>query len=172
MLRASGISWDMRKNYPYELYNNLNFSIPLAHTGDCYDRYLIRMFEMRQSINIIQQCLGLIKPGLIQIDNFKIVPPARFFIKNSMEALINHFILYTEGFPVTPGYNYSSTETPKGELGVFLVANNSPYIYRCKIRSPSFFHLQALNTFSRGYFIADVVALIGSMDIVFGEVDR
>jgi len=172
MLRGSGISWDLRKNQPYEIYSNLHFSIPVGNSGDCYDRYLLRVEEMRQSLNIISQCLLLIKEGPIKTDNYKVSPPSRLEMKNSMEALIHHFKYYTEGFILPHGETYTATEAPKGEFGVYLISNNTEKPYRCKIKAPGFSHLQALNDMSKGHMIADVVTIIGTQDIVFGEIDR
>jgi len=172
MLRGSGIAWDLRKNFPYEIYSSLNFSIPIGESGDCYDRYLIRIEEMRQSIFIIYQCLNLIPRGLVKIDDYKVVAPSRKEFKVSMEALIHHFKFYSEGILVPKGKTYMSIEAPKGEFGVFLVSNGLNKPYRCRIRTPGFFHLQGLNEMVRGSFLADVVAVIGTQDIVFGEIDR
>ena len=172
MLRGSGIKWDLRKNQPYEIYSELNFEIPVGISGDCYDRYLIRILEMRQSLKIIFQCLQKIQKGSIKnIDN-KSVSPQRFKIKNSMESLIHHFKYYTEGFSFMPGETYTSTEAPKGEFGIYLVSNGTNKPYRCKIKAPGFAHLQALDFMSKGHMVADVVTIIGTQDIVFGEVDR
>jgi len=172
MLRGSGISWDLRKSQPYEIYSNLHFSIPVGNSGDCYDRYLLRVEEMRQSLNIISQCLLLIKEGPVKTDNYKVSPPSRLEMKNSMEALIHHFKYYTEGFILPHGETYTATEAPKGEFGVYLISNNTEKPYRCKIKAPGFSHLQALNDMSKGHMIADVVTIIGTQDIVFGEIDR
>jgi NADH dehydrogenase (ubiquinone) Fe-S protein 2 len=172
MLRGSGIPWDIRKTEPYEIYNKLSFKIPIGVEGDCYDRYLIRMSEMRQSLNIIYQCLNQIPNGLVKVDNRKIVPPPREDMKSSMEALIHHFKLYSEGFHVPKGYIYQSVEAPKGEFGVFIVSNGKNKPYRCKIRAPGFAHLQAIDHMTKGHMIADLVTVIGTQDIVFGEVDR
>ena len=172
MLRGSGISWDLRKNQPYEIYSNLDFSIPVGSSGDCYDRYLLRVEEMRQSLYIISQCLNIIKEGPIKSDDYKISPPSRSEMKNSMEAVIHHFKYYTEGFILPYGETYTATEAPKGEFGVYLVSNNTEKPYRCKIKAPGFGHLQALNDMSKGHMIADVVTIIGTQDIVFGEIDR
>jgi len=172
MLRGSGLPWDLRKNVPYEIYNELNFSVPVGINGDCFDRYLIRIEEMRQSLNIIESCLNLIKQGPIKTINYKLTAPSRNEIKNSMEAVIHHFKYYTEGLIPFFGETYTATEAPKGEFGVYLVSNNTEKPYRCKIKAPGFGHLQALNFMSRGHMIADVVTIIGTQDIVFGEVDR
>jgi len=172
LVRGSGISWDLRVTEPYEIYRELNFKIPLGSNGDCYDRYLIRMHEMRESLSIIFQCLNKIPSTDIAVKNWKIYPPLKNTIKLDMEAMIHHFKLYTEGCLVPTNVNYVGIEAPKGELGVFLVSNNTNTPYRCKIRSPGFFHLQGINLMTKGHFLADVVAIIGTQDIVFGEVDR
>jgi NADH-quinone oxidoreductase subunit D len=172
MLRASGIAWDLRKAQPYEIYEQLEFDIPIGKNGDCYDRYLVRIAEMREAISISKQCLKNIPKGNIKNQNNKFVPPARHEMKNSMEALIHHFKLYTEGFHVPAGEVYTAVEAPKGEFGVHLIADGSNKPYRCKIRAPGFAFLQTLNFISRGHMLADIVAILGSMDIVFGEVDR
>lgn len=172
MLRGSGLPWDLRKTQPYEIYSEIDFSIPLGNRGDCYDRYLIRVEEMRQSLHIIQQCLTLIPEGPIKNANYKLNAPSRLEMKNSMEAVIHHFKLYTEGVVLPFGETYTATEAPKGEFGVYLVSNNTDKPYRCKIKAPGFGHLQALNEMSKGHMIADVVTIIGTQDIVFGEVDR
>jgi len=172
MLRGSGIEWDLRKNQPYEIYNELTFDILTGINGDCFDRYLIRVFEMKQSIKIIEQCLDNIPLGPIKTTDNKITPPSRFEMKQSMEALIHHFKFYTSGINVPAGETYLGTEAPKGEFGVYLVSNNSSKPYRCKIKAPGFAHLQGLNLMSKGHMIADVVTIIGTQDIVFGEVDR
>jgi NADH dehydrogenase (ubiquinone) Fe-S protein 2 len=172
MLRGSGIPWDLRKMQPYEIYSDLNFSVPVGNNGDCFDRYLIRVEEMRQSINIIEQCFQLIEPGSIKSSNFKMGTSYRSEMKSSMEALIHHFKLYTEGVVLPSGETYSATEAPKGELGVYLVSNGTDKPYRCKIKAPGFGHLQALDDMSKGHMIADVVTIIGTQDIVFGEIDR
>jgi NADH dehydrogenase (ubiquinone) Fe-S protein 2 len=172
MLRGSGLSWDLRKSQPYEIYNDLNFEIPVGKNGDCYDRYAVRMEEMRQSVNIIVQCLNKIPAGEIKTDDRKITPPSRDEMKNNMESLIHHFKLFSEGTAVAAGETYTSIEAPKGEFGVFLVSNGTNKPYRCKIKAPGFAHLQGLNMMSKGHMIADVVTIIGTQDIVFGEVDR
>ena len=172
MLRASGLSWDLRKSQPYEIYSNLDFNIPIGSTGDCYERYIIRVEEMRASISIILQAIFLIPDGLIKVDNYKIVTPSRILLKNSMEAVIHHFKLVSEGFKVPAGETYAATEAPKGEFGVYLISNGSEKPYRCKIKAPGFAHLQALNDMTKGHMIADVVTIIGTQDIVFGEIDR
>jgi NADH dehydrogenase I D subunit len=170
--RGSGINIDIRKTTPYEIYEEIQFSIPLGINGDCYDRYLIRMAEMRQSIKIIIQCINNIPKGIIKVDDYKIVHPPRKEIKSSMEALIHHFKLYTEGIIVEKGHTYNSVEAPKGETGVYLISDGSNRPYRCKIRTPGFIHLQSLNNMTQGHMIADLVTIIGTLDIVFGEVDR
>ena len=172
MLRGSGISWDLRKNTPYEIYNQLDFEVPVGSNGDCYDRYCLRIEEMRQSISIILQCINKIPVGTIKSNNNKITPPSRKKIKNSMESLIHHFKYYTEGFTIPKNETYVATEAPKGEFGIFLVSDNTNKPYRCKIKAPGFGHLQALNYMSKNHLLADVVTIIGTLDIVFGEVDR
>ena len=172
MLRGSGIPWDLRKNQPYEVYDLLDFNIPVGTNGDCYDRYLIRIQEMRESISIINQCLNKMPEGPIKTNNFKITPPPRLQMKNSMEALIHHFKYYTQGLVVPKNETYTTIEAPKGEFGVYLVSNGTNKPYRCKIKAPGFVHLQALEQMSKGHMIADVVTIIGTQDIVFGEVDR
>jgi NADH-quinone oxidoreductase subunit D len=172
MLRGSNIAWDLRKSQPYEIYEHLDFDIPVGKNGDCYDRYLVRMEEMRQSLRIIHQCIDQMPAGPILVDNHKVVPPSRSAMKQSMEALIHHFKLYTEGFHVPAGEVYAAIESPKGEFGVFLISDGTNKPYRCKIRSPGFAFLQALDSMSKGHLLSDVVAIIGSMDVVFGEIDR
>jgi NADH-quinone oxidoreductase subunit D len=172
MLRASGVPWDLRKSQPYDVYDKMNFDVPVGKTGDCYARYLVRMEEMRQSNKIIRQCLKELPQGPVMIDDHKISPPKRSDMKQSMEALIHHFKLYTEGYHVPVGETYTAVEAPKGEFAVYLVADGSNRPYRCKIRAPGFAHLQGTDFMCRGHMLADAVAIIGSMDIVFGEVDR
>ncbi|MBZ9672794.1 NADH-quinone oxidoreductase subunit D [Mesorhizobium sp. ES1-3] len=176
MVRGSGAPWDLRKAQPYECYPEMDFDIPVGRNGDCYDRYLVRMEEMRQSVRIMKQCLEKLRApegqGPVAIPNQKITPPPRAKMKRSMEATIHHFKLYTEGLRVPAGEVYAAVEAPKGEFGVYLVSNGSNVPYRCKIRAPSFAHLQAMDFLSRGHMIADVAAIIGSLDIVFGEIDR
>ena len=172
MLRGSGVSWDLRKNEPYEIYDSIDFDIPVGSNGDCYDRYLIRLEEMRQSLRIINQAINLIPEGNIKTDDRKIAPPSRAHMKQSMEPLIHHFKLYTEGYNVPSGDTYTATEAPKGEFGVYLVSNGSNRPYRCKLRAPGFAHLASLDFMSKGHMVADVVTIIGTQDIVFGEVDR
>lgn len=172
MLRASGVPWDLRKSQPYEVYHLLDFSVPIGKNGDCYDRYLVRVEEMRQSLKIIEQCLNQLPVGDFIAQNSKVVPPKRSEMKQSMESLIHHFKLYTEGFYVPTGEVYSCVEAPKGEFGVYLVADGTNKPYRCKIRTPGFTFLQMTDYLCRDYLLADIVAIIGSMDIVFGEIDR
>ena len=172
MLRGSGICWDLRKSQPYEIYNILHFNIPVGRYGDCYDRYWVRILEMKQSLNIILQCLNKMPHGAIKSDNFKIIGPMKSQIKNSMEALIHHFKIYTSSFVIPAKETYIGTEAPKGEFGVYLVSNNTNKPYRLKIKAPGFAHLQALNFMSKGNMVADVVTIIGTQDIVFGEIDR
>lgn len=172
MLRGSGIPWDLRKTQPYDVYDKVEFNVPVGTNGDCYDRYLIRVEEMRQSLGIIRQCLNLIPEGPIKTYNKKYTSPSRIEMKQSMEALIHHFKYYSEGIFVNPGETYTATEAPKGEFGVYLISNGSDRPYRCKIKAPGFSHLQALNDMAKGHMIADVVTIIGTQDIVFGEVDR
>ncbi len=172
MLRASGIAWDLRKSQPYELYDELDFDVPIGKTGDCYARYLVRMAEMTESNKMMRQCLERIKPGIVKSNDYKLVPPPRAEMKHSMEALIHHFKLYTEGFHVPAGETYTAVEAPKGEFGVYLIADGTNKPYRCHIRAPGFAHLQALDAMSRGHMLADAVAIIGSLDVVFGEIDR
>jgi len=172
MLRGSGISWDIRKSEPYEVYDKIAFSIPVGSSGDCYDRYLVRVEEMRQSLRILSEAMNMIKPGMVKSDDYKYSPPSRIEMKNSMEAVIHHFKYYTEGFTLPYGETYSCTEAPKGEFGVYLVSNGTDKAYRCKIKAPGFGHLQALDDMSKGHMIADVVTIIGTQDIVFGEIDR
>jgi NADH dehydrogenase I D subunit len=172
MLRSAGIIWDLRKTLPYEIYDEISFSIPIGKNGDCYDRYLIRMEEMRQSLLIIEHCLENLPEGAIKVNDFKIMPPARSLMKYSMEALIHHFKLYTEGYYIPIGEAYAVVEAPKGEFGVYLKSNNSNKPQRCRIKAPGFLHLQGLDFMSKGHMLADVVTIIGTQDIVFGEVDR
>jgi NADH dehydrogenase (ubiquinone) Fe-S protein 2 len=172
MLRGSGIPWDLRKTQPYEVYGDMDFDIPVGTNGDCYDRYLIRIEEMRQSLRIIMQVLNMIPTGPVKTDDKKITVPSRVNMKQSMESLIHHFKLYTEGYSVPTGETYTATEAPKGEFGVYLVSNGSSRPYRCKLRAPGFSHLSALDFMSKGHMVADVVTIIGTQDIVFGEVDR
>lgn len=172
MIRGSGIRWDLRKTQPYDVYEKMIFDVPVGTRGDCYDRYLIRIEEMRQSIRIIMQCLNEMPQGPIKTDDRKLTPPSRSQMKQSMESLIHHFKLYTEGFTVPASETYVGVEAPKGEFGVYLVSDGSNRPYRCKIRAPGFAHLQGLDFMSRNQMLADVVTIIGTQDIVFGEVDR
>ena len=172
MLRGSGINWDLRKKNSYEIYDNLNFSIPVGSIGDCYDRFLIRMEEMRQSVNIIYQCLNNIPSGDYKINNYKIINSNRAIMKYDMEAMIHHFKFFSEGFIIPKGLIYAYTEAPKGEFGIFLVSDSTNKPYRCHIKAPGFLHLQGLNIMSKDHFIADIVTIIGTQDIVFGEIDR
>jgi len=176
MVRGSGARWDLRKSQPYECYEEMEFDIPIGKNGDCYDRYLIRMEEMRQSVSIMKQCINALSSeagqGPIASTDGKVVPPKRGQMKQSMEALIHHFKLYTEGYHVPAGEVYAAVEAPKGEFGVYLVSDGSNKPYRCKIRAPGFAHLQAMDFLCRGHMLADVSAILGSLDIVFGEVDR
>ena len=172
MLRASGIPWDLRKAQPYEVYDRMDFLVPVGKNGDCYDRYLVRMAEIRESLKIMRQCLEQMPEGPVRVQDYKITPPPRALMKSSMEALIHHFKLYTEGVRVPPGEVYAAVESGKGEFGVYLVSDGTNKPYRCKIRSPGYVHLQALDFMSKGHQLADVVAIIGSLDIVFGEIDR
>ena len=170
--RGSGLAWDLRRAQPYEAYNDFAFQLALGKNGDCYDRYLVRVEEMRQSVSIMKQAIANMPDGAVSSDDGKIVPPKRAQMKQSMEALIHHFKLYTEGYHVPAGEIYAAVEAPKGEFGVYLVSDGSNKPYRCKIRAPGFAHLQALDYLSRDYMLADVSAILGSLDIVFGEVDR
>jgi NADH-quinone oxidoreductase subunit D len=176
MVRGSGAAWDLRKAQPYEVYSELDFDIPVGKNGDCFDRYCIRMEEMRQSVRIMKQCIALLREpagqGPVSVVDNKIVPPRREEMKRSMEALIHHFKLYTEGYHVPAGEAYAAVEAPKGEFGVYLVADGTNKPYKCKIRAPGFAHLQAMDFLCRGHMLADVSAILGSIDIVFGEVDR
>src|SRR6201996_5074984 len=172
MLRSAGVAWDLRRAQPYECYNDFDFQIPIGRNGDCYDRYVMRMEEMRQSVKIMKQCIEKMPSGPVSSADNKVVPPKRAEMKSSMEALIHHFKLYTEGFHVPAGEAYAAVEAPKGEFGVYLVSDGSNKPYRCKIRAPSFVHLQAMDYMCKGHMLADVSAVLGSLDIVFGEVDR
>jgi len=172
LLRGSGLNWDLRKQQPYEVYDKMDFQVFTGMQGDCYDRYLIRVAEMRESLKIIMQCLNDMPQGPIKIDDKKITPPSRKDVKESMESLIHHFKIFTEGVCVPRGETYTATEAPKGEFGVYLLSNGTNRPYRCKIKAPGFGHLQALDMMSRGHMLADVVTIIGTQDIVFGEVDR
>ena len=174
MLRGSGVAWDLRKSQPYEIYADLDFDVPVGVNGDCYDRYLCRMEEMRQSVRIMKQCIERLRktPGPVLSEDGKVAPPRRAEMKRSMEALIHHFKLYTEGFHTPPGEVYAAVEAPKGEFGVYIVSDGSNRPYRCKIRAPGYAHLQSMDWMNRGHMLADVSAILGSLDIVFGEVDR
>ncbi len=174
MLRGSGIEWDLRKKQPYDIYDQLDFDIPVGTNGDCYDRYLVRVEEMRQSNRIIQQCVDWLKqnPGPVMIDDHKLVPPRREEMKDDMESLIHHFKLFTEGYCVPKGEVYSAVEHPKGEFGIYLISDGANKPYRLKIRAPGFAHLASINEMVKGHMLADVVAVIGTQDIVFGEIDR
>ncbi|KAH9466661.1 hypothetical protein MJO28_000722 [Puccinia striiformis f. sp. tritici] len=172
MLRGSGVPWDIRKSHPYDAYDQVEFDVPVGKNGDCYDRYLCRTEEFRQSLRIIHQCLNKIPAGQIKVDDYKLTPPPRASMKESMEALIHHFKLFSEGYNVPPGETYSAIEAPKGEMGVYLVSDGSNRPYRCRIRAPGFAHLAGADFMSRHHFLPDMVAIIGTMDLVFGEVDR
>lgn len=172
MLRASGVPWDLRKSQPYEVYDRMDFDVPVGRHGDCFDRYLVRMEEMRQSLRIMAQCLEQMPNGPIKLKDQKITPPSRAELKGSMEALIHHFKLYTEGFHLPAGETYAAVEAPKGEFGVYLVSDGTNRPYRCKIRASSYPHLAALETMAKGHMLPDIPAIIGAMDIVFGEIDR
>ena len=172
LLRSVGINWDLRKNNPYELYSDIPFKSPLAKNGDCYDRYLLRVEELKQSVSILEFCINEISKGSSMLNNFKIVLPKRYEMKNSMESLIHHFKVCSYGFKILPNEVYSSVESPKGEFGVYISTDGSNKPYRCKFRSPGFFHLQGLSIISKNHLLSDVVTLIGSIDIVFGEIDK
>jgi NADH-quinone oxidoreductase subunit D len=174
MLRGSGVEWDLRRKQPYAVYDHMDFAVPVGVNGDCYDRYLCRVEEMRQSNRIIRQCIDWLRanPGPVMLADHKVTPPSRGEMKDDMESLIHHFKLFTEGYCVPEGETYAAVEAPKGEFGVYLVADGSNKPYRCKIRAPGFAHLQAMDYLSRGFMLADVSAILGSLDIVFGEVDR
>ena len=172
MARSAGLAWDLRRSQPYEAYSDMEFSVPVGKNGDCYDRYVMRMDEMRESVKIMRQCIANMPDGPVSSQDGKIVPPKRAEMKQSMEALIHHFKLYTEGYHVPEGEVYAAVEAPKGEFGVYLVGDGSNKPYRCKIRAPGFAHLHALDYLSRDHMLADVSAILGSLDIVFGEVDR
>ena len=172
MLRASDVAWDLRKAQPYDVYDRMRFDIPVGKTGDCYARYLVRMEEIKQSLAMIRQCLDEMPEGPVKVQDHKIAPPPRGEMKRSMESLIHHFKLYTEGYHVPAGEVYAAVEAPKGEFGVYVVSDGSNKPYRCKIRAPGFAHLQGADFMGKGHMLADMVAIIGSMDIVFGEIDR
>ena len=171
-LRAAGVPWDLRKAQPYDAYDRMEFDVPIGKHGDCYDRYLVRMYELRECLKMIRQCLKEMPPGPVKAEDRKLAPPPRRDMKHSMEALIHHFKLYTEGYHVPAGETYTAVEAPKGEFSVYLVSDGTNRPYRCKIRSPGFAHLAAMDYLTRGHMLADVVAVLGSLDIVFGEVDR
>ena len=174
MLRGSGVEWDLRKKQPYEVYDRVSFDIPVGVTGDTYDRYLVRMEEMRQSNRIVSQCVDWLRnnPGSVMLDDYKLSPPPREEMKEDMESLIHHFKLFTEGYSVPAGQVYCAIEAPKGEFGIFLVSDGANKPYRVKIRAPGFPHLAALDEMSRGHMLTDMVAIIGTQDVVFGEIDR
>ncbi|MEO8460689.1 MAG: NADH-quinone oxidoreductase subunit D, partial [Dokdonella sp.] len=174
MLRGSGIEWDLRKKQPYAKYAEVDFDIPVGVNGDCYDRYLVRVEEMRQSNRIIKQCVKWLKvnPGPVIIENYKVAPPKREEMKDDMEALIHHFKLFTEGYCVPAGETYAAVEAPKGEFGCYLISDGANKPFRCKLRAPGFAHLSSMDTFVKGHMLADVVAMIGTYDVVFGEIDR
>lgn len=172
MLRGSGIAWDLRKSNPYEVYDEMDFDVPIGKTGDCYDRYLVRVLEMYESVKIIKQCIKKIPAGPVKTSDTKITPPTRAKMKESMEAMIHHFKLYTEGYNVPSGETYKAVEAPKGEFGVYLYSDGSNRPYRCRIKAPGFAHLQALDFLSKGHLIADAITIIATLDIVFGEIDR
>ncbi|WP_395463491.1 NADH-quinone oxidoreductase subunit D [Wolbachia endosymbiont of Cantharis cryptica] len=172
MLRAAGLAWDLRKSQPYEIYDQLDFDIPIGQNGDCYDRYLVRMAEIRQSISLVKQCIEKMPEGPVKTEDRKISPPPRGEMERSMEAVIHHFKLYSEGYHVPEGEVYAAVEAPKGEFGVYIVSDGTNRPYRCRIRAPGFAHLQALDFMAKGHMLADIAAIIGSLDIVFGEIDR
>ena len=172
MIRGSGVPWDLRKSQPYDCYDQLDFKIPVGKNGDCYDRYLCRIEEMKESVSIIKQCLSKMEKGPIKSLDGKISPPPKKDLKQSMEALIHHFKLFTEGYRVPKDEIYTAVEAPKGEFGVYLISDGSSKPYKCKIRAPGFSHLQSMDYLIKGHMLADVPAVLGSMDIVFGEVDR
>ena len=172
MLRGSDVAWDLRKSQPYEVYEEMEFDIPTGKTGDCYARYLVRMAEMYESLKIMKQCIKNMPEGLVRVNDYKVSPPPRAEMKDSMEALIHHFKLYTEGYHVPAGETYTAVEAPKGEFAVYLVSDGTNRPYRCRIHAPGFAHLQALDFMSKGHQLADAVSIIGSLDIVFGEIDR
>jgi NADH-quinone oxidoreductase subunit D len=174
MLRSSGIQWDLRKHQPYEVYDLMDFDVPIGTNGDCYDRYLVRVEELRQSNKIIKQCVEWLRnnPGPVITSNHKVAPPGRVDMKTNMESLIHHFKLFTEGFHVPPGEAYSAVEHPKGEFGIYLLSDGANKPYRMKLRAPDYAHLQALDEMARGHMIADAVTIIGTQDIVFGSIDR
>ena len=172
MLRGSNVAWDLRKSQPYDAYEKMDFDIPVGKTGDCYARYLVRMEEMRQSIKIMRQAIEQMPEGPVKVNDYKIAPPPRAEMKRSMEAMIHHFKLYTEGYHVPAGETYAAVEAPKGEFAVYIVSDGTNRPYRCRLRAPGFYHLQGLDFMSKGHMLADTVSIIGSLDIVFGEIDR
>nr|MBA3486483.1 NADH-quinone oxidoreductase subunit D [Lysobacter sp.] len=174
MLRGSGVAWDLRKKQPYAKYAQVDFDIPLGTNGDCYDRYLVRVAEMRESNRIIKQCVKWLKanPGPVMIDNYKVAPPSREEMKDDMEALIHHFKLFTEGYCVPAGETYAAVEAPKGEFGCYLISDGANKPFRLKVRAPGFAHLSSMDEVVKGHMLADVVAMIGTYDVVFGEIDR
>ncbi|NNJ90503.1 MAG: NADH-quinone oxidoreductase subunit D, partial [Gammaproteobacteria bacterium] len=174
MLRGSGVEWDLRKKQPYAVYDKLDFDIPVGRNGDCYDRYLVRVEEMRQSNHLVKQCIEWLRknPGPVMVEDHKIAPPTRTAMKDDMEALIHHFKLFTEGYCPPKGEVYGSVEAPKGEFGTYIISDGANKPYRVKIRAPGFAHLSAMHEMSKGHMLADVVAIIGTMDVVFGEIDR
>jgi NADH-quinone oxidoreductase subunit D len=174
MLRGSGVEWDLRKMQPYEVYDRMDFDVPVGRKGDCYDRYLVRIEEMRQSVRIIKQCVDWLRhnPGPVTVDDHKIVPPSREEMKDDMESLIHHFKLFTEGYCPPEGEAYSAVEAPKGEFGAYIISDGANKPYRLKLRPPGFPHLAAMDEMVRGHMLADVVTVMGTMDIVFGEIDR
>jgi len=172
MLRGSGVPWDLRRAQPYEIYPELDFEIPVGTSGDCYDRYLMRVEEMRQSTAIVVQCLNLLEPGPVRVDDKKVTPPSREEMKGDMESLIHHFKLFSEGYSPASGETYTAVEAPKGEFGIYMVSDGSNKPYRCHIRAPGLAHLAGLQTLSKGHMLADVVTIIGTLDVVFGEIDR
>jgi NADH-quinone oxidoreductase subunit D len=174
MLRGSGVAWDLRKKQPYAAYDRVDFDIPVGQNGDCYDRYLVRIEEMRQSNRIVRQCVDWLRanPGPVMVDDHKITPPSRADMKDDMEALIHHFKLFTEGYCPPPGEAYAAVEAPKGEFGCYIVSDGANKPYRLKVRAPGFAHLAAMDEMAKGHMLADVVAIIGTIDVVFGEIDR
>ena len=174
MLRGSGVAWDLRKQQPYDAYDRVDFDVPVGVTGDTYDRYLVRVQEMRESNRIMKQCVDWLRanPGPVMTDNHKVAPPSRAAMKSEMEALIHHFKLFSEGMHVPEGETYAAVEHPKGEFGIYLISDGANKPYRMKIRPPGFVHLAAMNELTRGHMLADAVAVLGTLDIVFGEVDR
>ncbi len=172
MLRGSGIAWDLRKSNPYDVYDEMDFKVPIGKNGDCYDRYFVRMLEMYESVKIIKQCIEKMPKGAVKTDDPKLTPPTRAKMKESMEAMIHHFKLYTEGYDVPAGETYKAVEAPKGEFGVYLYSTGNNRPYRCRIKAPGFAHLQGLDFMSKGHLMADVITIIATLDIVFGEIDR